>query len=317
MSNLTALDRLRRLLAIIPWVVAEDGMALDEVTRRFDYPRDDLLEDIWFVVQMIGVAPFGPGDMLEARVEDDWVHIEYSPWFVRPMTLRPEEVLGLLAAGQSVAEFSIGDDLGPLGRALTKLSAMVEPEVRDAIDVRLGVADDELLVALQQARVDRRIVEIDYYSYGRDELTTRVVEPHALTADIGHWYLSAHCRMAGATRVFRLDRISRYAVGDEVYPEPTSPGAGPEGFLADGDYPEVELLLEPSVRWVITQYPHRWTEDVDGERLRVRLAVASTAWLERLLLRVGTAATVLEAPEGLGSDLRSSAAARVLARYSG
>ena len=182
MSNLTALDRLRRLLAIIPWVAAEGGMALDEVTRRFDYPRDDLLEDIWFVVQMIGVAPFGPGDMLEAGVEDDWVHIEYSHWFARPMTLRPEEVLGLLAAGQSVAEFSIGDDLGPLGRALTKLSAMVEPEVRDAIDVRLGVADDELLEALQQARADRRIVEIDYYSYGRDELTTRVVEPHALTA---------------------------------------------------------------------------------------------------------------------------------------
>ena len=317
MNGLGAIDRLRRLLAIIPWVAAAGGMSLEEVTRRFDYPREDLLEDIWYVVQMIGVAPFGPGDMIEARVEDDWVYIEYTHWFARPMTLRPEEVLRLLAAGQSVAEFTSGDDLGPLGRALTKLSAMVEPGVSDAIDVRLGVADDELLAALQAALADRRIVEIDYYSYGRDEATTRLVEPHGLTADAGHWYLSAHCRMADGPRVFRLDRISRFRIDDGHYPEPTSPVAGPEGFLAGGDYPEVELLLDPSVRWVISQYPHGGIQETADGRLRIRLAVASTAWLERLLLRLGSAATVVEAPAGLGDDLRTAAAARVLARYAG
>ncbi|MBC8364480.1 MAG: WYL domain-containing protein [Actinobacteria bacterium] len=315
MSELTAVDRLRRLLAIIPWVAAEGGMSLEDVARRFDYPREDLLEDVWYVVQMIGVAPFGPADMLEARVEDDWVHIEYSNWFARPMTLRPEEVLRLLAAGQSVAEFYVGDDLGPLGRALTKLSAMVEPEVRDAVDVHLGVADEDLLEALQQAAAERRIVEIDYYSYGRDQLTTRIVEPHGLTADIGNWYLSAHCRLADGPRVFRLDRISRYEVGDETYPGPTVPTAGPEGFLRDGDYPEVELLLDANLRWVISQYPHREMEEQADGRLRIRLAVASTAWLERLLLRLGASATLQEAPEGMGEELRTTAASRVLTRY--
>jgi proteasome accessory factor C len=63
----------------------------------------------------------------------------------------------------------------------------------------------------------------------RDELTTRIVEPHGLTADIGHWYLSAHCRLADGPRVFRLDRISRYELGDETYPEPAAPAAGPRG----------------------------------------------------------------------------------------
>ncbi len=317
MGNLTATDRLRRLLAIIPWVAAEGGMSPKEIARRFDYPSEDLFEDLWDVVQMIGVAPFGPGDMLLALVDDDWVHIEYSSWFARPMTLRPEEVLRLLAAGQSVAEFSTGDDLGPLGRALTKLSAMVDPEVRDAVDVRLGVADDDLLEALQQAGAERRTVEIDYYSYGRDELTTRIVEPHGLTADIGHWYLSAHCRLADGPRVFRLDRISRYELGDETYPEPAAPAAGPEGFLTDGDYPEIELLLDGNLHWVISQYPHRGIEEQADGRLRIRLAVASTAWLERLLLRLGTAATILEAPDGMGEGLRASAAARVLSRYEG
>ncbi|MDP6491735.1 MAG: hypothetical protein QGG69_08215, partial [Kiritimatiellia bacterium] len=70
------------------------------------------------------------------------------------------EVLGLV---WMLVGFSSIFDLG-LGRALTKLSAMVDPEVRDAVDVRLGVADDDLLEALQQAGAERRTVEIDYYS---------------------------------------------------------------------------------------------------------------------------------------------------------
>ena len=76
---LTALDRLRRLLAIIPWVAAEGGMPLEEAIRRFDYPSEDLLDDIYSVVNMIGVAPFGPGDdfcpvwpMLDLLPERDW-----------------------------------------------------------------------------------------------------------------------------------------------------------------------------------------------------------------------------------------------------
>ena len=45
------------------------------------------------------------------------------------------------------------------------------------------------------------------------------------------------------------------------------------------------------------------------------LPVTADRWLERLLLRLGPAAEVVGAPVGLGEDLRSAAAERVLARY--
>ena len=46
MTSMPALERLRRLLAIVPWVVEQDGPLIDEVAARFDYDRDELLDDL-------------------------------------------------------------------------------------------------------------------------------------------------------------------------------------------------------------------------------------------------------------------------------
>jgi predicted DNA-binding transcriptional regulator YafY len=73
------------------------------------------------------------------------------------------------------------------------------------------------------------------------------------------------------------------------------------------------LLLPASAAWVAETYPvHEVAPAPDG-RLRVRLAVASERWLERVLLRAGAEAAVVEpaAWRTLGRD----AAARLRARY--
>jgi proteasome accessory factor C len=64
---------------------------------------------------------------------------------------------------------------------------------------------------------------------------------------------------------------------------------------------------------VAEQYPMEAVEELGGGRLRVTLVVAETAWLERLLLRVGPDATLRSGGEGTVSR----AAARVLLRYGG
>ena len=42
---------------------------------------------------------------------------------------------------------------------------------------------------LRPAVADRHQVEIDYYSYGRDERTVRVVDPFRVFSDQGQWYV--------------------------------------------------------------------------------------------------------------------------------
>jgi proteasome accessory factor C len=65
---------------------------------------------------------------------------------------------------------------------------------------------------------------------------------------------------------------------------------------------------------VIEQYPVESVVETDDGGLRVVMAISARPWLERLLLRLGPAATLVDGPD----ELRSSgpeAAARVRARY--
>jgi len=64
----------------------------------------------------------------------------------------------------------------------------------------------------------------------------------------------------------------------------------------------------------VEQYPVDQV-DTTPDHIDVRIAVATTPWIERLLLRLGPDAEILEIDAPLPADLRPSAAARVLERY--
>ena len=110
---------------------------------------------------------------------------------------------------------------------------------------------------------------------------------------------------------FRVDRIRAATLTDETFTPPDD-DPGMAVFEPAPDDPRVVLELEPSVRWVVEQYPCEAVEELPGHRLRVTMAVTARPWLERLLLRLGPDARLVE---GDDPDLARHAAARVLARY--
>ena len=320
MSAMTALDRLRRLLAVIPWVAGSDGVDITAIVDRFDYPRDELLEDLKEVVWFVGVHPFTYDCLLEMTVDDERLWIRYGDWFRRPMKLDTAEIVALHAAGRSVAALADGDEMGPLERALTKLSAGLAVGGDKVVEVRLGSGFRDLLDQIRNAIARSTALEIDYYSYGRDSAGTRLVEPHRYHADKGHWYMSGYCHEAGGQRMFRLDRISRCSpTGIPFSREPNSwetAGEDPVGGIpVDGSLPEVFLELDAAARWVVEEYPHTGLEEVGSGRVRVSLPVSTPSWLERLLLRLGPSATIIRSDERVGLDVRTVAAERLLRRY--
>ena len=229
------------------------------------------------------------------------------------MRMDPADLAALVAAGRAVAALLDVDELGPLERAVAKLAGARGSEA-EAVQIRLAAGDEPVLQVIREGIGTGRCIDIDYYSYGRDVETSRVVEPHRCLYD-GFWYLMAHCRLAEAPRVFRLDRVRRAELTDEVFQPPDDVAEAMDGIPVDGSLPEVTLLLDPGVRWVVDQYPHTGLDSEPDGRLRVTLPVTADRWLERLLLRLGPAAEVVVAPPGLGTDLRAAAARRVLARY--
>lgn len=311
MSRPAASDRVRRLLSLVPWVAAHpDGVAIDDVCERFQIERRVLLADL-DTLMMVGLPPFTPDTFVDVLVDDDRVSIA-PQWFDRPLRLTAEQALALVAAGASLLAVPGAEPDGPLARGLAKLADAlgVDP---DSLDIDLGAAEPAVLEVLTSARRDGHPVELDYYAYGRDERSVRIVEPWAVYHDQGHWYLQGWCRQAAGERVFRVDRIQTATVLDEDVALPTdAPTLGV--FSPRPDDPVVVLELAPTARWVAEQYPCREIEPLEGGGLRVTLVVSAAPWLERLLVRLGPTARVVAGPEELVTSGRR-AAERILARY--
>lgn len=316
-SRTSASDRVARLLAIVPWVAAQDGPTVDEISRRFGIDRRKLLEDL-DVLMMVGVPPYTPDTLIDVTIDGDRVWLRFADVFARPLHLTPEQGLALVAAGSASLDLQGGDREGPLARALAKLAGVLGVAVDEAVSVRLGETRPGLLETLREAVEAHRRLRIDYYAYGRDERTTRDVDPHAVVAEDGALYLHAYCHRAQGWRSFRVDRIVE-AVPLDVTFEPAAGDGGGEsrpGTLVSGpEVPRVTLEVEPGARWIVDTYPVDGVEPRDDGWLRVRLPVTATPWLERLLVRLGDGARVVEADDPDLLEAGARAAHRILARY--
>lgn len=314
MPRISASERLRRLLALIPWLASHPGAAIEEICRRFEIDPDQLRADLE-VIWMVGLPPYTPDQLIDVIIEDDRVWLHLGDFFASPLRLTADQALALVAAGNSLVATPGSEPGGPLERGLAKLAASLGVQPDEAMDIHLGDATAETLAELRSAVGERRRLEIDYYSYGRDELTTRRIDPQQVFADQGQWYVSGWCHRADGERLFRVDRIRAVRPTGEQFD--ARPGSAGDGFGFDPAGVTVRLELGPAVRWVVDQYPTVAVEERADDRAVATLAVSARPWLERLLLRLGRDARVIElqGTDESGEGIRRGAAERVLARY--
>ena len=328
MTRPDAALRLRRLLTIIPWIVDHQGSTLDELAARFGMKLAELERDLE-LVPFCGLPPYTPDRLIDCEIVDGRVFLRFAEYFARPLSLTPGEGFALLAAGQALLAVPGADPSGSLAAALGKLAGLLG--AGDGMAVELGPA--RYLEPLRAAAGAGERVEIDYYTFGRDELTTRRIDPRAVFAAAGQWYVDAYCHRAGDDRLFRVDRVRGVRPTGEHFEAASDGGAGPArpGGSGVSSVPggpgvspgaifnprpsdrRVTLLLNASAAWVPESYPMESVEELPDGRLRVVLVASERAWLERLLLRLGPAAEVLDPAEVRVEA--AEAARRLLVRY--
>jgi proteasome accessory factor C len=299
-----ATEQVRRLLVMIPWLTARGRVALDEVARAFGISVAQAEADV-NQAMMIAVPPYTGGCYVDVFLDDDgFVEASPGPFLVRPPKLSAAQGFALLASARGVLE---DQPRGPLASAVAKLEAVLgDPNVVD-VDLQRPPNLDAVRDAVERGTQLR----ITYYSAWRDEENERVIEPHVVFQRHGRWYVRAWCHRAVDRRSFRVDRIRALAPTGETF-EPVRAEPPSEVFVPGGDAVEVVLDIAASERWVVEAYDDVEVE-VRGDRMLVTKRVLGTAWLERLLLKLGADARVVSPPalQSLGAD----AAAALLATY--
>jgi proteasome accessory factor C len=307
----TSAERLARLLALVPYLVAHPGVSVAEVAAVFDISEKQLRADLDLLF-VCGLPGYTPGDLIDVSYEGDRITVSNAEAFARPLRLSPDEALALVVAARSLAAVPGLQEREALTRAIVKLESALGPEVEPAAQ-RVAIALDPEGETLQLARAaleTRRRMHLRYHTVGRDEVTERDVDPMRVVSVEGRWYLEAWCRRVDDVRLFRLDRVMSAELLDVAAEVPASavPRDLSEGlFRPRPDDLEAVLELAPSAVWVSDYYPcEQVVERPDGGQL-VTLRARDLAWLRHLALRLGDAVRIVSPPE-LATDVHALAA---------
>ncbi len=308
---------MRRVLAVVPWIVANPGRTVAEVADRFGLTEQELLDDL-NVVFMVGLPPYSPDALVDVQIDEEGrVSIRLADFFSRPLRLTPSQGLALLASSDGLLSMPGTDPRGALARALEKLSQALGVGADEALDIHLGDAEASMLEQLRSAAAAGNEVDILYYSYGRDERTERRIVPWRVFAEGGSWYVHGWCHRAAGERVFRVDRIETLTVLATISDlRPPEEDYQAVVFQPRAEDPVVTIRLQPEAAWVADTYPVTVIESTDDGPSLIQMVVTATPWLERLLVRLGPSAEIVDA-DGLpdATNLGAQAASRILDRY--
>lgn len=287
---------LNRMLSMIYILMNKGTVTAGELAERFEVSIRTIYRDVE-VLSMAGIPVYakkgkGGGICLTEQFVLD------------KMLISKQEQGEILAALASLAQTGAQHEEETLRKLGDFFKA--EPENWVAIDFSdWSGRRKELFEDLRHAIIGRRVLEFDYYGqYG--EMAKREVEPVQLLFKEYTWYLRAYCRTRGAMRLFKVLRMKRLNVQDEIFnvnekrfqePEPAALSPGPEA---------TEITI-----WIQKKEAYRVYDRFDEDEITVlpagdfmiRMRSVPDDWVYGMILSFGPSAKVV-APMEIKEEIR-------------
>lgn len=315
-------ERLARALSLLHFLVAEDRpetIAWASVEDSLGLSRSEVEQDL----ALLNLMNFGGGTYtLWADADDEGVHVTrdvMADTFVHPARLSP-----LMARALLLAFDLLGDAVGlegaeSLASARDKVEQIMGGPLPETVLVDdLIPAAHDVMTVLNDGVRQHKLVEIDYFTPSRGELSTRIIEPYLLFRSRDGWYVEAYCRKADAQRTFKVEMIRAARATDGVFTRREDVDLTPR--LAG-------MAFTPGrgTAWATIRFAPRWRtyledrglefDTLAGGMLRVRFPYLDERWMAREVLRF-LGGAVIDEPESVRVQVRRSAA-KLAERYGG
>ena len=291
MAKAPAAEQARRMLVLIGLLQPGKEIPLADLAEAVGVSVEQVAADLE-LLSLCGVAPYYPNDLVPLYVEGETVNVYGSmPALERRVRLSPPEARALAAALQAAGRTA--DD--PLVSRLLRAASDADPHDIERV-IRTAVATDPGRHATLAVAVDRcEAVRINYQTGGAEEVTERIIEPLALLNERGTWYVEAYCRLAGAVRTFRADRIQAADLtGESFERRPVTP---PGTALPTDTLPHAVVRFDAGVDLPEREWPGLRVISTDAGGTLVEVPYAGTAWISRQVASFLGAAEVIEPPE--------------------
>jgi predicted DNA-binding transcriptional regulator YafY len=176
-------------------------------------------------------------------------------------------------------------------------------QLRDSID------------AISEATVQRKIIEIDYFTMSRKEKTRRKVAPYKIWFFDGAFYVVGNCGLREDIRIFALDRIKSLNLTDETFDMPEDFKV--EDFMQtsfgvfQGKPQDVRIRFAAEIAGYISEKTWHQTQKIEPQKdgsIIFEARVAGTDEIKFWLMTWGSKAEVLS-PAALRDEMISEAEA--------
>lgn len=287
---------LNRMLSMIYILMNKGTVTAGELAKRFEVSTRTVYRDVE-ALSMAGIPVY-------ARKGKGGGICLTEQFVLDKMLISRQEQGEILAALASLKETGAQHEEETLRKLGDFFKA--EPESWVAIDFSdWSGRRQELFENLRHAIVGRRVLRFDYYGqYG--EMTEREVEPVQLLFKEYTWYLRAFCRTRKAMRLFKVLRMKRLQILDEMFvadrkrlqeQEPEVLCKKPEDF-------EITIRIDKKEAYRV--YDRFDEEEItvlpDGNFL-IRMRSVPDDWVYGMILSFGPSAKVL-APVEIKGEVR-------------
>lgn len=209
----TPLSRTSRLLDLVPYITAHQGIDLTTLAQVFSVTSHQMVADLT-TLWMCGLPGYTPLELMELSFDSGYVTIHNAQTLSRPRNLTMEECVALLL-GLDLVMQSLPEDREDLKSAARELVTKLALRANISSPLHAqSLENQEIRSSVLAAISSKSRLTISYHSLYSDEVSSRVIQPVELKNDQVHDYVWAYCEKALAFRSFRVDRVLTCEVAD-------------------------------------------------------------------------------------------------------
>jgi len=307
-------ERLARLLKIITLVKANPRLTRADLARLCEV---DSVRTIQRDINSLAIA--------EVPIYWSGEGYEIMPnFFLPPLALSVEEALSLVLSARSYGGSEGSFHESSIDSAISKIIATLPRITRELLEVdsekisvesRKATDVGDLISRLYQAILNTKQLRMNYYSYSRDSISERIVDPYALTFRRRAWYLIAYCHTRNEARMFRANRIKTLDYTGRTFSYPSDfsladyMGNSWQSMRGKGEEMEVVVKFDARIAPLIKEvdwHPTQRIEDLADGSILYTATVPETKEISLWILSYGHQAEVMS-PESLRIEMAAEA----------
>ena len=288
--------RALRSMDLIPYVLENPGVSIAELSARFSVTQAQIESDLQLIF-MCGLPGYTPYELIDVAFEDGVVSIIDPQVLDKPRKFSSNEIV-VIALGLKLLIDINQTNPTPLIKLKQLSEKIAKLGSNKSILMSGDVSKVPYFEIISRAISEQRVLDLQYHSLTKDEITQRKVLPEKLYFLNGSLYLSAIDTDIDSDRVFKVDLIKECKIGVRV--------AGKK-LLESSLETTVVLDVQRQNRMFIERNSSIITAmQENGDLIRVHLQVSNLEWIKLTVLSNAPGITVVS-PESLADAVEQSA----------